>query len=176
MTRNVKEEVKLSFFKRLTGRQDPSSQRIIASFLVGVLIFVITFYVGFYLNKWATKAEANVVFYPFIEDSSFLPIQINNGPKALHSVRLKVKTCYMDNYEEHTVPDLIAGQDYPIHLTDEDTILRWTKYSKVKVLCAIQKMYQEVSSAISNSTLLMASYTYQSRNANDIVVAFVLTK
>ena len=42
MDRELDEEIKISLLKRLTGRQDPSLKRIIASVIVAVLIFLST--------------------------------------------------------------------------------------------------------------------------------------
>lgn len=119
--RTINEEAKLSFFRRLTGRQNPSIRRIIASIVITIIFFLITFFAGFYLNQWMIEPNANVVFHPFIEDGS-LPIEIKNGPKSLNHVELKIKTCYMKDYKTYKIPDLIAGQEYPIRLVDEDTI------------------------------------------------------
>lgn len=130
MDKDFRTEVKLSFFKRITGRQDPSLKRIIASIFIALLFFLGTFFAGFYLNRLMIKPEANVVFHPFIEEGKYLPIEIENGPKSLHNINLKIKTCYMDTYKEYTIPNLIAGQDYPVHLTDEDTVFALDKVFK----------------------------------------------
>lgn len=133
MDRRLNEEIKISFLKRLTGRQDPSPIRIIASIIVAVLIFLSTFFAGFYLNNAMIKPSANVVFHPYdIVDSSYLPIMITNGPKPLTDVKLKVKTCHMENFEIFSVPDLIEYQEFPVNLKDEDTVYALDKILKNK--------------------------------------------
>jgi len=130
MDKKLKEEVKLSFLKRLTGRQNPTLKRIIASIIVVIISFFATFFAGFYLNDAMIKPSANVVFHPYVEDSSYLPIMITNGPKKLSDVTLKVRTCHMNSFETFLVPDLIPNQKYPINLRDKDTIYALDKIFK----------------------------------------------
>jgi len=130
MKRKLNEEIKISFLKRLTGRENPSIIRIIASIIVAVLLFLLTFFAGFYLNQYMIKPSANVVFHPYVEDNSYLPIIITNGPKPLTDVRLEVKTCHMKNFKVFQIPDLIENQEYPIHLRDEETIYALNKILK----------------------------------------------
>ena len=126
MERNFEQEIQLSLWKRLTGRQDPTAKRKIASLIVVVLItvflFFATFFAGFYINKAMIKHNANVVFHPFVEDNSYLTIEITNGPKDLTNVTLDVKTCYMSKFVSMPPVDLIPGQTYPFHLTDKETV------------------------------------------------------
>ena len=136
MDRELDEEIKISLLKRLTGRQDPSLKRIIASVIVAVLIFLSTFFAGFYLNKAMIEPSANVVFHPYnIVDNSSLPIMITNGPKPLTDVKLKVKTCHMKNFEIFPIPDLIENQEFPVNLKDEDTVYALGKILKDKDFC-----------------------------------------
>lgn len=127
MNQEFPNEIKLSFLKRLTGRQDPSFIRIIASIFAAIIVFLVTFFAGYYLNQFMLKADANVVFHPFIEDNKSLPIEITNGPKDLHNIKLQVKTCYMYKYKTYEIEKLIPYQEYPVRLVDESTVFALNK-------------------------------------------------
>lgn len=139
MDRSLRDEIGLSFWKRITGRQDPSGNRKIASLLIDILMFFVVLFVGiiagFYINDSLIKPTANVVFHPYIEDHSYLPIMITNGQKPLTNITLKVKTCYMEDYKNFSIPKLIGGEQYPIHLMDNDTLFALDKVFNSEFLC-----------------------------------------
>lgn len=127
MEKTFSQEIKISILKRITGRQDPSISRIIASIIIIIVAFLLTFYAGFYLNKALTKPNANVVFHPHVEDNSYLPMMVTNGPKPLTEGILKVRTCHMRNFKEFNIPKLIEYQEYPVQLKDTETVYAMDK-------------------------------------------------
>ncbi|MBI3032466.1 hypothetical protein HYY69_03255 [Candidatus Woesearchaeota archaeon] len=122
MDRSFKEELNLSFWRRLTGRQDPTLLRKITSILLAAFFLFLTFYLGFYFNIWMTDYDVNANFEPYIKDKLFLPIIITNGPKEVTNASISIKTCYMDNYEEYSIGRLIEGQEYNIEFVDNETV------------------------------------------------------
>ncbi|MBD3387364.1 MAG: hypothetical protein GF416_00255 [Candidatus Altiarchaeales archaeon] len=134
MEKGLRKEIKFSILRRLTGRQKPSKNRIIASIVIVIVVLILTFLVGFYFNQFLTKPSANVVFHPYTGDNESIHIQITNGPKKLTDVSLKVKTCHMNDFEYIPVPDLIEYETYPVSLNDKETAYALKKIFQ-KVVC-----------------------------------------
>jgi len=148
MSKKLKEEMKLTFWRRLTGRQDPSLKRKIASIIIAILIFLINIFIGaiatYFLNDYLTKPTANVVFHPFVINGEYLPIEITNGPRYLEDVELKIKTCYMEDFVSTPKVDLTPYQAYPFHLTNEETIYALDKlFTSEDFICNPQNISSE---------------------------------
>jgi len=90
--------------------------------ILSLLYSVGLIFLGIYIEKASIEPHANVVFYPYVNDSSYLPIMINNGAKPITQVSLDVKTCHMKDFEKFPIPNLIENQEYPINLKDDETI------------------------------------------------------
>jgi len=145
MFKKIVKELFPSFWRKISGKADPSRERKIASLIIGIILFLaawaIPFFIGYEVKEMMVDYDANMVFHPFIEDNLYLPIQLTNGQKPLTNVQMQIKTCYMDEYEKTPIiPTLSVGEVYPHHLINKDTVYALDKlFESEKFVCNPKK-------------------------------------
>jgi len=117
----AKKELRLSFWKRLTGKQNPTKLQKFFSIAITVFFFLVTFFLEYILANALIPTTANVNFGSYVE-GDYIPIEITNGAKQLDSGELNVKTCFMKNYQNYSVSSLVPTQSYPIHFKNNETL------------------------------------------------------
>jgi len=119
------------FLKYVTGTKSPSRERLIGTFIVAVVIFILGFIGQVVLTKiFLERADVFVSFGPLDKDeiNYFFPVNIvNSGQKDLTKVDVSLKTCSGSRSTNIVFDKLVKTQNELIKFRDQTTFDLVTK-------------------------------------------------